>query len=268
MGIRTVRWSLIIARSKHICIPAMVLATGISLASPIVLAYIPLPPENGMRVWSHHEPPRWVATVHSTLYSTRIVSTRAWPIEPRSGSLIEGTHPIIAFVTERPTTHMTVLPMWSRVSRRPRLDSEDPSSIESWKTTSRQSADICTDAISEEMIDMIEDARGWPARSLKASFVFDYDRMCWNGDNPVGGISIREYNDVRKDYLAPMAIPTTIIWPGMICNILCGFVFIMSSYVLVVSVIQYNRTARGACEQCGYLLRPGRLTKCPECGLE
>lgn len=101
-------------------------------------------------------------------------------------------------------------------------------------------------------------ATGWPLRSL--SYTSQH---------------VPDLNSLPRTYstsylgrwsLAPdFQVPLIPLWPGFLLNAL-----IWGSPVLLVPLVKGRRRARrerrGLCARCGYDLRSGSLTVCPECG--
>lgn len=253
------------ACARAVVLP-LILAAVLSFVTPVLLALIPLPASGWSRVWSHETRPRWVVSAYSSPFATRIMSSRAWPGDLQT-PFLEGTHPITVFPTNRPTSVARKRPAWSRISTLPAWDTEDLTTFLVWKDAFYSEPDQQRQTPDSEMVDVIEDARGWPASSLMCRFVYDYQVDEWGSAHPKGGISLTGRATHRRHQFAePAAIPLIVIPSGMVINILFFAAVIVGPRLAISGTIRCVRARNGRCPQCGYPVKYTESTNCSECG--
>lgn len=233
---------------------AFIFGICLALLSPLVMSVMPYDERGMEKVWSHASSPRWVASIMHSLTGTRVFSTlpqgRIGINERVHG---EGVHPLATYAARRPDHVATSLPKWSRISTRPPNDGEDA------LLDAREILDIPAE--------IIEDARGWPFRSLMCRFVFDYDSKIWRQDSPIGGLPFSGNTSFgRRDVAGPKAIPTTPIAIGLALNTaFFAIVYVLVGISFRTAYTTYRRF-RGHCPHCNYDLHGINSSRCPECG--
>ncbi len=131
---------------------------------------------------------------------------------------------------------------------------------------------------------LIEDARGWPFRSLTCAFEVDGRTIRTPGD-PRGApprlVDGRELSAVNppgpfigpRPASLPRVMPMKPWWPGMIGNTL--FFGVLAWVAMLTAMLGWRglraarawlRRRRGRCPHCAYVLIEGLIHGCPECG--
>lgn len=117
-------------------------------------------------------------------------------------------------------------------------------------------------------------AYGWPRASMAVEYVFD-PGSTRIGDpfrlSPVNGVVVGglEPTELVQGEELERALPTRVVWPGMIAN-LALYAAVIYGTVSALGFVRWGvcrrRWARGCCGACGYEL--GAARRCTECGAE
>jgi hypothetical protein len=123
------------------------------------------------------------------------------------------------------------------------------------------------------LINFVEDARGWPARSLVS--YFDHEGSLQRRPNqssryvpgaavnPVWGIRL---GDTKGPSGLPRTLPLRPIWRGLLVNSLFYAVLLWFLVLLRSRVRRLMRRRHGLCPRCAYRLCGEFSQGCPECG--
>ena len=136
------------------------------------------------------------------------------------------------------------------------------SSIPYWSATNAQQGD--------DVVRLIEDARGWPLLALRCSF--EDASSGKRTYDVVNGVYLRphptEVQQVSGMPAPPFVLPLRPIWPGFVADLLMYASFWFALWFGLGRARAFVRRRGGRCPSCGYDLRgtSGGGGGCPECG--
>ncbi len=114
---------------------------------------------------------------------------------------------------------------------------------------------------------LMEDARGWPAMTLRCSFdVSGNPQSPWT---TVAGLPVRDHattGSVIGSPAPPFALPLRPVWPGFAINTIFYATILWLLTLGPFTARRFIRRKRGLCIKCGYDLRGTAQMICSECG--
>lgn len=233
---------------------AICIGLGAAVLSPLAMSLVPYSEAAAEKAWSHPSSPRWVVVVLRNSVGTRIFSTLSQgTIGIGQSAHLEGIHPLNTYVSARPDHVCLSLPQWSRTHRRPPQDGE--------------SGLLDARNVLESPNEIIEDARGWPFRSLMCRLAFDNESKRWRALSWSGTLPLRGDDSAgRQNVIGPRVIPTSPIAAGLLLNAVCFSGMALLIVCAWKNLLAAVRWGRGCCSHCAYDLRGIDSCRCPECG--
>jgi hypothetical protein len=114
-----------------------------------------------------------------------------------------------------------------------------------------------------ERVDIHEDARGWPLRTLLSWELRVYDRFT-NPEKLREIHSAIDLKDTQTRYGLPRRLPLCPIWPGFAINTLFYAGILWMLFAAPFALRRRRRVKRGLCPACAYPV--GESDACTECG--